>query len=84
MPTRSVKNDDIVLFHDGEMARVIEVDWPVEGMTRMEFLSEDESRCVNTKSMNNTFEVLEDSVSNKALYYSMRSLHLRLNKLGNI
>lgn len=79
-----MKDGDILLMHDGEMLRVIEVDAYGGDMTMIESVYEDEIKFVNTKSLRDMYENLGQEGATRALYHATRSIHVRLNKLGQV
>lgn len=87
MPRKSepeFKDGDILLFHDGEMAQVVEVGFPTSCMTQILSMFDDECRFHDTNSMGSMFVNLGQEPKTLALFHATRSIHVRLNKLGKV
>lgn len=78
-----MSNGDILLFFGGDMAQISEIDWPSNGYVRVQFLEEKEERSIPKSQALKAKNLGQESTT--AIIFNMaRSIHVRLNRLGNV
>jgi len=78
-----MKEGDILMFSDGDSAMVRETDFPCDGYTQLQFISEREHRSVDLSSLRHVVNY-EDDTAARVTFHMVRSIHLRLNSLSKV
>lgn len=77
-----MKDGDLIQLENGRFAKILEIDFPFKGSIRIQYLEDIESAMVDKSLIKNATSCRNGNVS--AVFDMIRTIHVRLNKLGKV